>query len=309
MSTFPLVSIITPSFNQGQFLEATILSVLEQDYPNIEYIIVDGGSSDNSVEIIKRYADRLAFWVSEQDNGQAQAINKGLTRAQGEFLGWLNSDDVFLPWAISRIVNAFMLNPDIDVVYGRLERIDVDGNRVPTPELPKDLVTFSRDYIIDECVVNQPGCLWRRGMMEKVGHLNDKLHYTMDYDYWIRILLAGGKFFHLEDSLAQFRLSAGSKTVGQTAKMAREGLEVIEHYYKQPGITQNLGITQAQLKRQYNRGRGSVSLQAFYGCVKEKKWFEAIQWFVRAHLYSPFVLVNWKWWILGMSGLKRRYLK
>ena len=119
MPDFPLVSIVTPSFNQARFLEATLRSVLEQDYPNIEYLVVDGASTDGSVEIIRRYADRLTWWVSEKDNGQSEAINKGMRRARGEFIGWLNSDDIYLPGAVSAAVSAFLSHPQAGLIYGR----------------------------------------------------------------------------------------------------------------------------------------------------------------------------------------------
>ena len=133
MPEYPLVSIITPSYNQGQFIDATIQSVLGQDYAPIEYLIIDGGSTDNSLEVIRRYEDQIAYWESQPDRGQAHAINKGLQHANGEILGWLNSDDVLLPDTVSRVVSAFGEYPHVDVVYGRLERIDASGSVAPTP--------------------------------------------------------------------------------------------------------------------------------------------------------------------------------
>src|SRR5215208_2659718 len=127
LSNQPRVSIITPSFNQGQFLEETMHSVLEQDYPNIEYIVVDGGSADNSVEIIKKYQGQLAWWVSEKDRGHADALNKGFSHATGEILAWLNSDDVYFPNAVSQAVSFLKTNPAIGMVYGDAELIDDAG--------------------------------------------------------------------------------------------------------------------------------------------------------------------------------------
>src|SRR5512143_702654 len=123
----PLVSIVTPSYNQARFLEATLRSVLEQDYPNIEYLVVDGASTDGSVEIIRRYANRLTWWVSEKDSGQSEAINKGLQRAKGHFVGWLNSDDIYLPGTISAAATAFRKHPEAGLVYGDALAIDAGG--------------------------------------------------------------------------------------------------------------------------------------------------------------------------------------
>ncbi len=130
LSRLPKVSIITPSFNQGQFLEASIRSVLEQDYPNIEYIIVDGGSKDNSVEVIQKYADRLAWWVSEKDKGHADALNKGFSRASGEILAWLNSDDIYFPGAVSEAVSILESRAEVGMVYGDADLIDDSGATV-----------------------------------------------------------------------------------------------------------------------------------------------------------------------------------
>jgi glycosyltransferase involved in cell wall biosynthesis len=130
ISPLPKVSIITPSFNQGKFLEASICSVLEQNYPNIEYIIVDGGSQDESVEVIKKYQDRLAWWVSEKDKGHADALNKGFSRATGEILAWLNSDDIYFPNAISEVVAVLTSHPEVGMVYGDAELIDDAGMTV-----------------------------------------------------------------------------------------------------------------------------------------------------------------------------------
>jgi glycosyltransferase involved in cell wall biosynthesis len=305
MPDYPLVSVVTPSLNQGQFLESTIRSVLEHNYPTIEYFVIDGGSTDESVTIIQSYTSRLAYWISEKDNGQSHAINKGLSRARGEILGWLNSDDVLLPGTINRVVTVFRDNPDVDVVYGHLERIDARGQRLPTPKLPKDRDVFDKSHALNESVVNQAGCFWRRGIMEKVGLLNESLHYCMDNEYWMRILLAGGKFMRVDDTLAQFRLSSGSKTLGQTTKMALEGLSVIESFLAQIDLAERLGLTKSQLQQQANKGLANVCLHAFYGCVKGKKWMESLRWFLKAHRYYPLILLRWKWFDLLIARIIR----
>jgi glycosyltransferase involved in cell wall biosynthesis len=270
-------------------------------------LIIDGGSTDNSVAIIQRYTDRLAYWVSEPDRGQSQAINKGLSRAKGEILGWLNSDDVLLPGAVSLAVAALTQDEDVDVVYGHVERIDAEGRRVPTPILPKDRVEFGSHTALGESVVNSAGCFWRRRIMEKAGIIDESLHYAMDYEYWIRMLIEGGRFKRLEETLAEFRLSSGSKTVGQTAKMAQEALGVIDRYLARVDVAHKLVLSTRQLRRQANRGRGNMALHVVYGCVRDRKWGEALRWFARAHRYDPLVLFNRKWLDLALARLARRH--
>jgi glycosyltransferase involved in cell wall biosynthesis len=306
MSDLPLVSIITPSYNQGQFLEATICSVLEQDYPRLEYIVIDGGSTDDSSQILARYASRLAYWESQPDRGQAHAINKGLLRAQGDFLGWLNSDDVLLPDVVSRAVQVLSQFPQVEVVYGRLERIDAAGSLLPTPQLPKDRVNFDLSQVLGECVVNQPGSFWRRGAMERVGLLDESLHYSLDYEYWIRMALAGAQFMHLPEVVARFRLSSGSKTVGQTAVMAQEQLRVLEALASRPDLPAQLGWTPEQVSRQLRRTRARFRLQAFYGSLKLRQWKAANRWLAAALSDDPLAPFERRWVDLAIAGLKRR---
>jgi glycosyltransferase involved in cell wall biosynthesis len=305
MENLPLVSIVTPSYNQAEYLEATILSVLNQDYERIEYIIVDGGSTDGSLEIIRRHSGRLARWVSEPDRGQANAINKGLEMAAGEILGWLNSDDLYLPDTVSRAVEVFQSRPEVDVVYGRLERINAAGRVIPTPVLPKDRVVMTPRNLLGDCVVNQPGSFWRRELMERAGMLNESLRYAMDYEYWMRLLVAGGRFHRLSELLAHFRLSEGSKTVSQAEGMAAESIAVIETMLARPDLPGVLGLSQADLVRQANRGRAVHSLHAALACFKAGKWPQALRWLAAAHRYNPLVLAQRRWFDLASARLKR----
>ncbi len=171
MSSSPLVTIVTPSYNQVAFLENTIRSVLAQDYTALEYMIVDGGSTDGSVEIIQRYSDRLAWWVSERDSGQAEAINKGLRRAKGEFVAWLNSDDLYLPGAIQQAVAAFQANLGLGLVFGDAITIDAQGkplNRLSFGDWDLlDLVSFR--------IICQPAVFMRRAVLERSGYLESSL--------------------------------------------------------------------------------------------------------------------------------------
>ncbi len=305
-TVLPLVTIVTPSFNQGEFLAATMASVLGQEYPHIEYIVIDGGSTDKSLSAIKQYADRVAYWVSEPDHGQAHAINKGLRRASGSILGWLNSDDVLLPNTVSRAVDTFLREAEVDVVYGRLNRIDSDGRSLPTPILPKDRVTFDQHHAIGECVVNQPGSFWRREIMEHAGLLNEDLNYALDYEYWVRLLLSGAHFKRLPEPVAEFRLSQNSKTVGQTARMAREHLAIIDRFLSDPDLASRLGVSSTELARQARHGTAVVRLYACYGCVKEGKPREALKWFMEAQRSDPTILLDRRWRDLGVAAFRRR---
>jgi glycosyltransferase involved in cell wall biosynthesis len=306
MSSQPLVSIITPSFNQGKFLEETIRSVLGQDYDRVEYLLIDGASTDNSLDIIRKYAQRLTYWVSEPDRGQAQAINKGLKQAKGDILGWLNSDDVLLPGTIRRAVETLQAYPDVDVVYGRLERMDEQGKPVPTPILPKDRVEFNRGNMLEECTVNQAGAFWRREMMEKVGLLNESLRYVMDYEYWIRIAIAGGRFKRLPETTARFRLTRDSKTVGQALPMAQEGQQIIQSFSAQPGLEQCLGLPAGALQRQARRGLAVAHLYEANAYFKQKDFGRAAYALLKAAQNHPAVFFERRWAGLAVAKLNRR---
>ncbi len=221
MEELPLVSIVTPSFNQGRFLRRTIDSVLGQDYPRIEYLVLDGGSSDDSVAILRSYGSRLV-WVSESDGGQAQAINKGLARARGTIWAYLNSDDVLRPGAVTRVVEYFRGHPQADVVYGLADIIDeedkVIGRYATEP--------FSRRRLWQHCLVCQPAAFWRARLARRVGPFNEKLHCCLDYEYWLRLDQAGARFSYIEEVLAQSRLYAATKTLSQRLRVFQENIQV-----------------------------------------------------------------------------------
>ena len=174
-----LVSIITPSYNQASYLEQTILSAIEQDYSPLEYLIVDGGSEDGSLEIIRKYAGRLAWWVSEPDAGQAEAINKGLARARGEIVAWLNSDDLLLPGAVARAVSALEANPELGMVFGDAISIDARGK-------PLNRLAFN-DWGLPEFmrfrIICQPAAFMRKATLDRAGYLDPSFHYLLDPEW------------------------------------------------------------------------------------------------------------------------------
>ncbi len=225
MKDKPLVSIVTPSYNQAQFLEQTIQSVLEQDYPNIEYILVDGGSTDGSVEIIQKYADRFTWWVSEPDKGQTDAINKGFAAAHGEVLAWINSDDTYKPGAVSEAVQHLAEHPGVGMVYGDLDFIDESDRMIGRfPAAQTDLKKLRRGYVH----IPQPASFFKAEHWKKVGPLDPEFFFAMDYDLWVRLATVTTLQYLPGKVWANFRLHAGAKSVDADDRCWPEMLRV--HY-------------------------------------------------------------------------------
>jgi carbamoyltransferase len=206
----PLISIVTPSFNQGRFLEATIKSVLDQNYPALEYAVQDGGSKDESAAVMEKYRDRLVHAESRKDNGQAHAINLGFAHAtRGEIMAYLNSDDLLLPGTLNTVATYFARHPDVDLVYGHRINIDSDGNEVGRWVLPghSDRMLIWADYVPQETM------FWRRRIWDKVGgRIDESFHFALDWDVLLRVREAGAKFVRLPRFLGAFRVHASQKT-------------------------------------------------------------------------------------------------
>jgi glycosyltransferase involved in cell wall biosynthesis len=233
----PLVSIVTPSFNQGRFLRRTIDSVLNQTYPHIEYCVKDGGSTDDSVAILKSYGDRFP-WVSQRDRGQTHAINMGLAESRGEIQAYLNSDDVLLPDAAARAVDHFARRPDCDMVYGQAHHIDQDDGFLgwyPTAD-------YSLKRFLMDCCVCQPAAFWRAAIARKVGPFDESLRYAMDLDYWLRIDRAGGRIEHLGELLAYSRLHEDAKTLSCRIPVHEEIIRTYRRHVGRVDLQYVLGL-------------------------------------------------------------------
>lgn len=219
----PIISIITPSFNQVQFLEQTILSVINQNYPNLEYIIIDGGSTDGSVEIIKKYENYLAYWISENDRGQSEAINKGLKKATGEIVAWLNSDDLYLPETLSTVAKTFSENSDVYLIYGNVENFYIDGKSKTIEN------NFSPVDFLSRVSIHQPSVFWRRKLHKEIGYLDETLHYCMDYDLWMKVFF-NYKTLKINKTLSRFRVHNQAKSSGNPKNLYLEYRTVVSRF-------------------------------------------------------------------------------
>ncbi len=223
MNDKPLVSIITPSFNQGKYLERTIQSVLNQDYPNIEYFILDGGSVDQSVQIIKKYSDRLSGWVSQKDKGQTDAINRGFSLAKGEIFAWINSDDTLEPHAVSDAVSFLKANPSIGLVYGDCNFMNTEDKIIGKFDARQtDLKKLQRGYVH----IPQQASFFRAGLWKKVEPLDDSFYFAMDYDLWVRLAKITKIQYFPGHTWGNFRLHADMKTILADDRCWKEMLRV-----------------------------------------------------------------------------------
>lgn len=221
------VTIITPSFNQGQYLEDTIQSVLNQTYPNIEYIIIDGGSKDNSVEIIKKYENRIDYWISEPDKGQADAINKGFERASGDLVCWINSDDIIYPDFAAERVQQFRKYPDTGMIYGDIDK----GTGLSSKRCRKGRRTNIKNMLkYAECPIQQQSTMWRRSVIEQIGNLQANWHVVLDREYFTR-MAANCSIKYIPGCVAFFRNHDQSKTVAEKLKWVEELPEYYEKVF------------------------------------------------------------------------------
>jgi glycosyltransferase involved in cell wall biosynthesis len=250
----PLISVVTPSFNQAAYLERTIRSVLEQDYPHVEYLVLDGGSTDGSVDIIRRYADRLAYWTSGPDAGQAAAINTGWARASGDILAWLNSDDYYLPGTLAFVADVFAGHPDAPMVYGTCDFVDSDGR----PFARVGSLFNARSLRRGHQMIPQPSSFIRRTALERAGPLDESLHYSMDYELFLRIAAVGEPAF-VDRPLAAFTVHPDAKTTRDRRLARLETLEVARRNSR--GLEKALIWGLAGRARAYHSLPGSIRVR------------------------------------------------
>lgn len=217
MFNHPKISIITPSFNQGNYIEECINSVLSQNYPNLEYIIIDGGSTDQTIDVIKKYEKQITFWVSQPDKGQSDAINKGLLRSTGEIINWLNADDSYAENALFKVAETFLKHPKVKVVSGKCHVYRENDKSTSHYTKGADIYEKNLFKTIGWARIDQPSTFFHRTAIEKMGFLDEQLHYLMDRDWWVKYLLSFGleNIIKISEVLVHFRLHDLSKTVRQ----------------------------------------------------------------------------------------------
>jgi glycosyltransferase involved in cell wall biosynthesis len=225
----PRITVVTPSYNHGNYIEETIQSVLQQDYPNLEYIIIDGGSKDNSVDVIRKYERHLAYWISEKDRGQSHAINKGFQRSNGAILAWLNSDDLYLPGTLHAVARAFAANPAAQWLIVDVENFHTGASKSHetwTFENSSKLV----DWVIRNANPHQPAVFWKRAPYFTYGPLKEDWQYCFDAEFWCHLIANAVHPIRLDRLLARFRLHSASKTCGSTAAFYAENVRLAKSF-------------------------------------------------------------------------------
>ena len=292
-----LVSIITPSYNQAAYLEQTILSVLNQDFSRIEYILVDGASTDGSVEIIKKYAGKFSYWVSEKDRGQADAINKGFTRATGDIVAWLNSDDYYLQGTVSAAVKVFEENPDAVLVYGNMLAVDEHSKTFNTLSYKQltleDLLCFQ--------IIGQPAVFMRRSALNKTSGLNPDFHFLLDHLLWIHIAKQG-KILHVDQTWSAARYHAEAKNRAKAAEFGREAFRILDEVAQDKTLAPVLAMVSHRARASAHRVDSRYLLDGGFSAKSLSAWLRAL------FIYPPTALARMNIFasaILSLLGLGR----
>jgi glycosyltransferase involved in cell wall biosynthesis len=299
-----LVSIVTPSYNQAPFLEQTMQSVLEQDYPRLEYIVVDGGSTDSSVEVIKKYADRLAYWISEKDSGQGEAINKGFVRANGEILAWLNSDDYYMRNTISVAVSCFEQNPDVVMVYGDMLAVNGDGQTINVLKYKQ----LSMEDLLCFQIIGQPSVFFRRSALEKVGRLDPTFHFMLDHHLWIRLAQLG-RILHVPQVWSAARYHPQAKNRARAAEFGREAFRVLEWAKKQPELAESVSKVKRRALASAHRYDSRYLLDGGQAASALGAWFRALFIHPPTALARLNIFVSALLTLTGLSRLREAILR
>ena len=312
----PLISIVTPSYNQAKYIEQTIQSVLEQDYPRVEYLVVDGLSTDNSVEVIKKYSlesDSLLtdnqsrsidWWVSEKDSGQGEAINKGLARAKGEIIAWLNSDDYYLSGTLAAVVKVFQDNPDVVMVYGDMLAVDEHGRTLNTLKYKQlslqDLLCFQ--------IIGQPSVFFRREAYEKAGGLDATFHFLLDHHLWLRIAQAG-KIMHVPQIWSAARYHAEAKNRAKAAEFGQEAFRILAWAKDQAGLAEAVSGVERRARASANRVDARYLLDGGRPASALMAWMRALFIHPPTALARLNIFVAAMLKMLGLDRYRAMYLK
>ncbi len=299
-----LVSIVTPSYNQAAYLEQTLRSVLDQGYPELEYLVVDGGSTDGSVEIIRRYADRLAWWTSEKDSGQAEAINKGMQRARGEIVAWLNSDDIYLPGALAGAMQAFAAHPQAVMVYGDTRAIDAQGQVLNVLHYRQ----LSLEDLLCYQIIGQPAVFMRRAAYQTAGGLDRSYHFMLDHQLWIKIALQG-EIVYVDKEWAAARYHPQAKNRAQATGFAREAYRLLDWAQAEPAL-------QPALRRVGSRARAAAErVNSRYLLDDGQSWAALQAWGRAFRIHPPTALARLNLLgsallnLLGLGALRQAVLE
>jgi glycosyltransferase involved in cell wall biosynthesis len=279
-SSYPKISIVTPSFNQAQYIGETIESILSQNYPNLEYLIIDGGSTDGAVDVIRSYEKYLAYWVSEPDSGQAHAINKGFKRCTGDIVAWLNSDDLYTPGALHAVAEEFSRSPDARWVIGGVVNFDSEHPAAETAwefnNVP-DLIS----WVTRECNPHQPGIFWKRELLDRYGYLDETWNYCFDAEFWCRLIANEVFPAEIDRVLARFRLHPASKTCASLAAFHSENVRLAEAYANKIARTghealkrhvsySRLSSALMQSDSLTEKGRRLAALRVLFGALRDE---------------------------------------
>jgi GT2 family glycosyltransferase len=321
-----LISIVTPSYNQAKYIEQTIRSVLEQDYPRVEYLVVDGMSTDDSVEIIKNYASRggvtpplpsnrqkqasglqsrrIDWWVSEKDSGQGEAINKGLARAKGDIIAWLNSDDTYLSGTFTNVVKVFQENPDVVMVYGDMLAIDENGQTINTLRYKQlslqDLLCFQ--------IIGQPSVFFRREVLEQAHGLDTTFHFLLDHHLWIRIA-QHGKILHVPQIWSAARYHAEAKNRAKAAEFGQEAFRILAWAKNQPELAETVSSVERRARASAHRVDARYLLDGGQPLSALRAWMRALFIHPPTALARMNIFVSALLQLSGLNGLREYILQ